>query len=152
MPCGAAQFDVVLGADILYHQEAADVEKLVQTMSSLLAPGGCVLLAYEFRFDWETTRSFYEICAACGLADEQRVGRLHGAQLSAKGLKISEKDMSSTSMISSLSTTFTLCDFLRATAVVPVQWLLRDRSSCVSPAPARHRRLLRASRRLGSAS
>ena len=70
--CGAAQFDVVLGADILYHQEAADVEKLVQTMSSLLAPGGCVLLAYEFRFDWETTRSFYEICAACGLADEQR--------------------------------------------------------------------------------
>ena len=64
--CGAAQFDVVLGADILYHQEAADVEKLVQTMSSLLAPGGCVLLAYEFRFDWETTRSFYEICAACG--------------------------------------------------------------------------------------
>ena len=31
-----------------------------------------MLLAYEFRFDWETTRSFYEICAACGLADEQR--------------------------------------------------------------------------------
>ena len=52
-------YDVVLGADILYWQGPEDVGKLVQTMEAMLAPGGVVLLAYEWREDWETTGHFH---------------------------------------------------------------------------------------------
>lgn len=69
--CGRRAHDVVLGADILYHQSGDDVAKLVETMSSLLSPGGVVLLAYEWRQDWETTDAFHEECDARGLTVAQ---------------------------------------------------------------------------------
>ena len=67
---GAGAFDVVLGADVLYFQDAADVSKLVRTLERLLAPGGTVVLAYEWREDWETTGAFHDACKAAGLLDE----------------------------------------------------------------------------------
>ena len=57
---------MVLGADILYFQSKEDVVKLVATMDGLLAAGGAVLLAYEWREDWETTDAFHCECAARG--------------------------------------------------------------------------------------
>ena len=65
-------YEVVLGADILYFQSKEDVVKLVATMDGLLAAGGAVLLAYEWREDWETTDAFHCECAARGLHSEQR--------------------------------------------------------------------------------
>lgn len=67
---GVGAFDVVLGADVLYFQDPDDVEKLVRTLVQLLAPGGTIVLAYEWREDWETTGAFHDACKAAGLVDE----------------------------------------------------------------------------------
>ena len=72
---GRAGYDVLLGADIVYHQSREEMVLLAETIAGLLAPGGVMLLAYEWREDWETTDAFHEECEARGLV-------LHRSQLS----------------------------------------------------------------------
>ena len=71
---GRGTYDVLLGADIVYHQSAEEMALLAMTIASLLAPGGVMLLAYEWREDWETTDAFHTECEARGLS-------LHRSQL-----------------------------------------------------------------------
>ena len=71
---GRGAYDVLLGADIVYHQSAEEMALLATTIASLLAPGGVMLLAYEWREDWETTDAFHTECEARGLS-------LHRSQL-----------------------------------------------------------------------
>jgi len=67
---GRRSYDVLLGADIVYHQSPEEVAMLVDTIAALLAPNGVMLLAYEWREDWETTDAFHEECEARGLSVE----------------------------------------------------------------------------------
>ena len=67
---GRGGFDVVLGADVIYHQPAAEMAAFVGTIAELLAPAGRCLIAYEWREDWETTDAFHEECDARGLRVE----------------------------------------------------------------------------------
>jgi hypothetical protein len=67
---GVGSFEVVFGADILYWLDTEGVEQLVRTLEQLLSADGTILLAYEFREDWETTGCFHETCEAVGLTSE----------------------------------------------------------------------------------
>ena len=68
---GRGAYDVLLGADIVYHQSGEEIAQLAMTIASLLAPGGVMLLAYEWREDWETTDAFHTECEARGLSLER---------------------------------------------------------------------------------
>ncbi len=70
---GARAFDVVLGADIVYFQSAPEAADLARTLEGLLAMGGTVVLAYEWREDWETTGAFHNACRELGL-DSEMIG------------------------------------------------------------------------------
>lgn len=65
---GAGAWDVVLASDLIYGYNEDLVRLLVRTLHGLLAPGGCVLLAYEHRENWLASVALQDGCKDLGLA------------------------------------------------------------------------------------
>lgn len=70
LTCPAFHHVGLLARAVLVHLSPEESKLLVDTFHALLSDDGVAYLAYEWREDWETTGTFHELCAACGLACE----------------------------------------------------------------------------------
>lgn len=52
--------DLILGSDLIYSHDV--VEKLFQTVSVFMTPGGTFLLSQSFAFDSETEQAIHNVC------------------------------------------------------------------------------------------